>query len=78
MSKLDDILKECSMGNVNSQADRIAIAKQQLKDLMVDLVGDVEFRETEDMTLGSWTPDDYKEFGRNELKIALHQKIEKL
>jgi len=52
--------------------------KQQIKNLMLELIGDVEQRETEDMTLKSWTPDDYKAFGKNELKIKLRQKVEQL
>lgn len=51
---------------------------QQIKELFLELVGDVEQRETTDMSLKSWTSDDYKAFGRNELRIELRQKVEEL
>lgn len=54
-------------------------AKQAIKQLMVDefekIIGDMEYRETEDMSLGSWSNEDYKAFGRNELRIELRQKL---
>jgi hypothetical protein len=54
--------------------------KQAIKQLMIDefekLIGDMEYRETFDMGLSSWTTDDIKAFGRNELRIELRQKLE--
>jgi hypothetical protein len=52
--------------------------EQLFKDKMFEMIGDVEQRETYDMSLNSWTPEDYKVFGKNELKIELLQKVEKL
>lgn len=51
--------------------------KQQLLSTMLELVGDMEQRETEDMTLKSWTPEDYKAFGRNELRAEIISKLNK-
>ena len=58
--------------------NKVSEAKQQLKDLMLELVGQPEQRETDDMSLKSWTPDDYKAFGRNELIVKLRNEIEQL
>lgn len=46
-------------------------AEQQIKSLFLGLIGDMEKRETADMSLKSWTPEDYKAFGRNELRAQL-------
>lgn len=54
------------------------LSKQQVKDIFLELIGDVEQRETDDMSLKSWTPDDYKAFGKNELKVELYRKAEHL
>ena len=43
--------------------------------LMLSLVGDMEYRETLDMGLSSWTGEDYKAFGRNELRSELCKKL---
>ena len=77
MSKLDDILKECSMGNVNSQADRIAIAKQQLKDLMLELVGGNSgyTMEHKGRTI---TLEPNRVDAQNDLREVIRQKIEAL
>lgn len=53
-------------------------AKQRVKDFFMELIGEMERRETTDMSLKSWTPEDYKAFGRNELRIELQQKVEQL
>jgi hypothetical protein len=45
---------------------------------MLELIGDMEERETDDMALKSWTPEDYKAFGRNELRGQLMKDINNL
>ena len=68
--------------SVNREKEQTAQkqAKQAIKQLMADefekMIGDIEYRETSDMGLSSWTTDDIKAFGRNELKIELRQKLE--
>ncbi len=52
--------------------------KNNIKRLILELIGDVEQRETEDMSLKSWSTDDYKAFGKNELKLELRNKVEAL
>lgn len=49
-------------------------AKAAIKAYIAELLGEMESRETEDMRLKSWTPEDYKAFGRNELRAELRQK----
>ena len=44
-------------------------------ELVLEIIGDIEQRETEDMSLLSWTPEDYKVFGKNELKIELRNAL---
>lgn len=41
----------------------------------LELIGDMEERETEDMSLQSWGKEDYKAFGRNELRAELRTKL---
>ena len=57
-------------------------AKQAIKQLMVNefekLLGELEYRETFDMSLSSWSTDDIKAFGKNELKNELRQKLNQL
>lgn len=79
MSKLDDILEEPL--EISGQTIRFAgdpATELALKELMLELIGELEQRETDDMSLKSWTNEDYKVFGKNELKIELRQKVEEL
>lgn len=76
MSKLDDILDDPSYMAEGGTTPEVK--KQQIKDLIRELIGDVEQRETEDMSLNSWTPEDYKAFGKNELKIELRRRVNEL
>lgn len=91
MSKLDDILTKLENTVAQDTAQRLsgnggrispkhhhAQKKQQIKDLMRHLIGEPEERATTDMSLQSWTNDDYKMFGKNELRVELWQKIEAL
>lgn len=39
---------------------------------------DLEYRETDDMSLSSWTNEDYKAFGRNELRNDIRQRAKEL
>ncbi|HEY5806163.1 MAG TPA: hypothetical protein VIS56_02125 [Candidatus Saccharimonadales bacterium] len=83
MSKLDEISYEVyggfrpihPDGSYKNITDK---TRQQIKDVFLELIGDVEQRETEDMSLKSWTPEDYKAFGKNELRIELYDKVNKL
>lgn len=46
-----------------------------LKADVVEAMGDMEGRETEDMSLKSWTPEDYKAFGRNHLRAQISESL---
>lgn len=65
---------------LNIEEHALETGKQAIKQLMVDefekLIGDMEYRETFDMGLSSWSNEDYKAFGRNELRAELRQKLE--
>ncbi len=54
------------------------ILNQYMLSEVLELIGDIEQRETTDMSLSSWTPEDYKAFGKNELKIELKQAFNEL
>ena len=54
--------------------DKQAI-KAHIKQEMLAFVGEMEARETEDMSLQSWGKEDYKAFGRNELRAELRKAI---
>ena len=41
----------------------------------LEMIGELEERETEDMSLQSWDKDDYKAFGRNGLRAELRNKF---
>ena len=43
-----------------------------------EVIGDVEYRETEDMSLSSWTDEDKKAFARNELIIEQRQRLDNM
>ncbi len=81
MSKLDDTLNDLvkvASGIVIAPDYTVDTAKQRIKEMVLEMAGDMERRETEDMALNSWTPEDYKAFGRNELRIELIKKLEAL
>lgn len=71
MSKLEDLYHAANAIEFDGWDDDI-------KGLIMSMVGEPEARETTDMTLGSWTPEDYKVFGKNELIVELKNKIEAL
>lgn len=50
-------------------------AVNNILNLIESVVDDMEYQETEDMSLKSWTPEDYKAFGRNELRAAIKSKL---
>ena len=62
--------RDKELGHIN---DDQAIAS--IQKLVEELIGDPEYRETDDMSLKSWTPEDYKAFGRNRLRIELKAKL---
>jgi hypothetical protein len=47
----------------------------EILDHIKEALGDMEYQETADMTLKSWTPQNYKVFGRNELRIEIKSKL---
>lgn len=49
--------------------------KQALIEYFMGIVGEMEQRETFDYSLSSWTSDDMKAFGRNELRIEIRAKL---
>lgn len=53
-------------------------SKDDIKTLIREIIGDLEQRETDDSSLKSWTPEDYKAFGRNELRVKLLGEVDKL
>lgn len=87
--KLDEILFEAvesaAVYNKNISADEADYIQQtakqaikaHIKQEFLALVGEMEARETEDMSLQSWSKEDYKAFGRNELRAELRKAIEK-
>ena len=85
MSKLDKILREyiydyhenCddSCGKKADYTDLMCEIKQLFQELIDEVIGhDLEYRETEDLSLKTWSADDMKAFGRNELKIYQRQR----
>jgi hypothetical protein len=77
MSKLDNILNKEMIFDTDT-GPNLKRTKRELKALMLELIGDMEERETDDMALKSWTPEDYKAFGRNELRGQLMKDINNL
>lgn len=77
--RLDSVLDNFSITDKFSK-EHNELLKQSIKQLMVNefekMIGDMEYRETFDMGLSSWTTDDIKAFGRNELRIEQRQKLE--
>ena len=51
-----------------------AIREHFLKEAL-EMIGDMEERETEDMSLQSWGKEDYEAFGRNILRLELRNKF---
>ena len=49
--------------------------KQDLYQLIEWIIGDMEGRQTTDMSLQSWTHEDYKAFGKNELIIEQRNRL---
>lgn len=82
MSKLDDMFDELDIQNGKRRPDTAEEVRNQLrphiKTLMLDIIGDMEQRETEDMSLKSWSNDDYRAFGRNEFRGELIKKVNDL
>jgi hypothetical protein len=68
-----------TLRDLHGQATSVNKALDQLdtiyRDFFLELIGDVEQRETEDLSLQSWTPEDYKAFGKNELRVKLRQQV---
>jgi hypothetical protein len=80
MNKLDDILffqSEPMSGNMLADW-QIKHAKEEIKSLIIELMGEMEYRETYDMSLSSWSKDDYKAFVRNNLRTEIYQKVREL
>jgi len=99
MSKLDDIVKHIGSpygegatydhNNDNSHLDEsdADLLRQDIIELILDLIGPMEQQETTDMSLSSWTNEDYagfvytpnvvvsKAFGRNELRSEVLKKV---
>lgn len=83
MSKLDDIIIEHREWMRGVRTDHLigsssGETKLAIKNLMKELIGEPEYRKTGDMSLQSWTSEDYKQFGKNELIIEIIQKVEQL
>lgn len=84
MSKLDEIVRAIREdayedgGYGAGHPASIDGDKKKITDLFVELLGKMEGRETEDLSLKGWTNEDYKAFGRNGLRSELLKKINKL
>ncbi len=81
MSRLDDIIqniKDEAIAEHKGWQGSDYVAKPDIKALMLELIDDMEQRETEDMTLSSWSTEDYKAFGRNGLRAELRNKVQDL
>jgi len=89
--ELDEILKEVINAFSNASAgykvigieEEVVEAKKEIKQLFQELVDgvighDLEYRETDDMSLSSWTNEDYKACGRNELRNDIRQRAKEL
>jgi len=74
MSVLDDLYIKY-VWNEHTPDDTEQPFKAEVKEMMLALIGDMEQRETEDMQLKSWTNEDYKAFGRNDLRSKLISKV---
>jgi hypothetical protein len=81
---LDEILDKMhccgQMNTLNMEyAPDRAVAKSAIREHFLkealEIIGDMEERETEDMSLQSWGKDDYKAFGRNGLRAELRNKF---
>lgn len=72
---------------VNKSTDTSGLGEysdaQLLKELVnrgvtTEVIGGMEYRSTIDPSLSSWSEEDYKAFGRNELRIDQHQRIKEI
>ena len=69
----DSFCTRCGQGGgVIAQTSGVEASIQKLVE---ELIGEPEYRETDDMSLKSWTPEDYKAFGRNRLRSELKAKL---
>ena len=61
----------------NSSKAIVSIVEESFRSVsdIRDAVGEMELRETEDMSLKSWTPEDYKAFGRNQLRAEVLERL---
>lgn len=61
--------------NPKTREETIELSLPSIIELVEELIGEPEYRETDDMSLNSWTPEDYKAFGRNRLRNELKAKL---
>jgi len=88
MSKLDEMFDSipahkhtASDGITDTYWDSVntkAYLEKEIKKLFIELLGEPTAVETEDMSLKSWTHEDMKTFGKNELIIELKNKVDEL
>lgn len=52
-----------------------SIVREHFLKEALEIIGDMEERETEDMSLQSWGKEDYEAFGRNILRLELRNKF---
>lgn len=77
MNKLEGILNRHAWDEGKHLPERSVCpqCREEIKALMLELIGEPQYRETTDMSLQSWTPEDYKAFGKNELIAEIKAKV---
>ena len=84
MSKLDKAIRDIQESSYQDGGfgagypASIDADKDKIKNMFTELLGDMESRTTEDMSLKSWTVDDHKAFARNGLRTEIIKKINEL
>lgn len=84
MSKLEKVIRDINESGYEDGTHgaghpaSIEEYKDTIKGIFTELLGEVEARSTDDTTLQSWSNEDYKAFGKNELKVELLNKIAEL
>jgi len=48
-----------------------------IQEIIKECIGEMEYRNTEDMSLSTWSAEDLKAFGRNELRNEIMNNLEK-
>jgi len=77
-SVLDKLAVDAMFHGQNPEGNSKPSVDQALKDIaqiIDEAIGDMEYRETEDMSLKTWSAEDLKAFGRNELRNEIKSNL---